>query len=318
MRTIKILILSATVFLICGAPDIRFQALLPALINVPNHIQTLAVINRSETSTTVLEKVITAELPNESKIASQSAIEGFAGFLQESNRFTIQRTGKSLSKVDRPGKFPDPLTWEEVAAICNEYGSDGLVALEVFNSDYIIPTNMVIVTTGFRLYDIKEKRIVDQELYRHETYWGGPVNTVAGAINRLVEKDRAIKDASYQAGVVYAQRITPTWFPVVRQYYRRAQGNPDLKIGARMMEVNNWDAAIESLTAAVNSGKRKTRGRAAHNLAVVYEILGDLETAKLWAQDAWGKYRNKGSKNYSFILGQRISEQRVLEYQETK
>jgi len=90
----------------------------------------------------------------------------------------------------------------------------------------------------------------------------------------------------------------------------------NIKIGARMMEVNNWDEAIVYLSEAVNTGKRKTKGRAAHNLAVVYEILGDLETAKLWAQDAWAKYRNKGSKNYSFILGNRIKEQRVLEYQE--
>ena len=170
MRTMKILISSAIIFLICGAPDIRFQALIPALINIPNHIQTLAVINRSEAPKSVLGKVITAELPNESKIASQAAINGFAEFLQESRRFTIQRTGRTLPKEDLPGKFPDPLPWNEVAAICEEFHADGLVALEVFNSDYIIPTNMVIVTTGFRMYDLKERRIVDQELYRHETF----------------------------------------------------------------------------------------------------------------------------------------------------
>ncbi len=316
MRTIKILIFSGIVFMICGAPEIRFQALVPALVNVPNHIQTLAVVNRSEAPKGVLGKVITAELPNESKVASQAAIDGFAGFLQESRRFTIQRTGRTLPKEDLPGKFPEPLPWDEVAGLCAEFNAEGLIALEVFNSDYIIPTNMVIVTTGFRLYDVKERRIVDQELYRHETYWRGQVNTVAGAINRLVEKDRAIKDASYQAGVIYGQRIAPTWIPVVRNYYKRSKGDINIKIGARMMEVNNWDEAIEYLVAAVNTGKRKTRGRASHNLAVVYEILGDLETARLWAQDAWAKYRNKGSKNYSFILGNRIKEQRVLEYQE--
>ena len=318
MRSLKIISLSVIIFLICGAPDIRFQSLRPALINVPNHIQTLAVINRSETTTGVFEKVVTAELPHESKIASQAAIDGFAGFLQDARRFTIIRTGKTLSKQDRPGAFPDPLPWDEVAKICNEFKSDGLVALEVFNSDYIIPTNMVIVTTGFRLYDVKERRIVDQELYRHETYWKEPVNTIAGAINRLVEKDRVIKDASYDAGIVYAKRLAPTWFPLVRTYYKRSKGDPNIKIGARMMEVNNWDEAIVALSEAVNSRKLKTRGRAAHNLAVVYEILGDLETAKAWAQDAWGKYRNKGSKNYSYILSQRMTEARILESQEAR
>ena len=315
MRSIKIISLAVFIFLICGAADIRFQALRPALINVPNHIQNLAVINRSETTTGVLEKVVTAELPHESKIASQAAIDGFAGFLQDAKRFTIIRTGKTLSKKDRPGAFPDPLTWDEVAKICHEFKTDGLVALEVFNSDYIIPTNMVIVTTGFRLYDLRERKIVDQELYRHETYWKAPVNTIAGAINRLVEKDKVINDASYKAGVIYAQRLSPTWFPVVRTYYKKSKGDPNLRIGARMMEVNNWDEAIAALSEAVNSRKRKTRGRAAHNLAVVYEILGDLDTAKAWAQDAWGKYRNKDSKNYSYILSRRMTEARILESQ---
>jgi hypothetical protein len=48
-----------------------------------------------------------------------------------------------------------------------------------------------------------------------------------------------------------------------------------------MMEANDWDSAIEELNVALENGRhRKVRGRAAHNLAVVYEILGDLPKAR--------------------------------------
>ena len=86
--------------------------------------------------------------------------------------------------------------------------------------------------------------------------------------------------------------------------------------GARMMEVNNWDAAIESLTRAYNTGRRKTKGRAAHNLAVINEILGQNEKALEWAQAAWGKHKNRKSREYADILRQRINEVALIKAQE--
>ena len=75
-----------------------------------------------------------------------------------------------------------------------------------------------------------------------------------------------------------------------------------------MMEINDWYAAKEALLLAMDTGHRKTKGRAAHNLAVVYEIEGNLEEAKVWVQAAWGKYKNKKSKDYLYDLNRRINE----------
>ena len=82
-----------------------------------------------------------------------------------------------------------------------------------------------------------------------------------------------------------------------------------------MMEANDWDHAIEALNTALENGHRKTKGRAAHNLAVVQEILGDLEQAREYARMAWGKYKSRKSRDYGFILNERIKEQELLEYQ---
>lgn len=318
-RSLKIFMISALTFMICGAPTIRFQAIRPALINVPNYIESIGLIDRSEvpkTISTTIEKVITAEMPGESKVASQFAIDGFANFLHNSQRFTIIRSGLRLTKEARANMFPDPLSWDEVEAICKELNVDAIVSLEIFNSDFIIPVNTARVTVGFRFYDLPGKRIFDQEQFRHEMIMGKRITSGIEAIGLMIDKDRAIKDASYEAGAMYARRISPTWYTIQREYYRKPKRNQYLRMGSRMMEANDWDRAIENLSKAVETGRRRIQGRAAHNLAVVYEILGDLETSKKWAQEAWGMYRNKGSKNYSFILSQRTSELRVLEYQE--
>ena len=134
-------------------------------------------------------------------------------------------------------------------------------------------------------------------------------------LNALGDDD-AMKNASYIAGTLYGKRITPFWIRAKRDYYKRSKRDPKMAEGARMMEVNNWNAAIEAFQLAIEHGHRKTKGRAAHNLSVVYEILGDIDLAHATASDAWGKYKNKASKEYSALLKQRMREIDKLKLQE--
>jgi len=311
--TISILFLSA--FTLLNASDIRFQAKRPSYLDVPANIQSIAIIDHSvqtKSSRNTVEEGLTGELFGEDKIASQYAIDGLIEMLVNSGRFNVVRTEKVIEKTVSSNEFPKPFDWDQINQLCSEYKVDAIISLELFDSDYIIPTSMVFVSIGFRLYDPSQQLIYDQHQFKREMMWGGQVNSLAGAINRVVEKTKAIREVSYDAGYSYGERIAPSWYTVVRQYYRKGKRNQDLKAGARMMEVNDWPAAIESLTAAVESGKRKAKGRAAHNLAVVYEIKGDLEESKKWAQAAWGKYNNKDSRNYAYLIGERITEQNIL------
>jgi hypothetical protein len=79
-----------------------------------------------------------------------------------------------------------------------------------------------------------------------------------------------------------------------------------------MMQLNDWDKAVEALTNATKTGSSKARGRAAHNLAVVNEILGNLTEAKEWTTVSWGMYKEKKSKEYGYILTNRIIEEENL------
>lgn len=77
------------------------------------------------------------------------------------------------------------------------------------------------------------------------------------------------------------------------------------------------DATIRfnALERALDMGDTESRGYAAHNLAVVYEILGDFEKAREWAEKAWAQYGNKESKDYAYQLNQRIRNQQRLQNQ---
>lgn len=301
--------------IICNSQTIRFDAMRPAYVNIPPNIKSIALIDRSvveNTNKNLLEKGLTAEWLGGDDLTSRYALDGVVNVLQGSDRFEVVRTGKTLVKNGTAKAFPEPFSWIDIETICKEYNVEGVISLEVYDSDYIIPTNMTSVTVGFRLYDLATKSILDERLFKHEVIMGGQVNSVGGAINRLIDKDNATRTVSYDAGVLYGQRISPSWYSIVREYYRKGKGDKNLEMGARMMDVNDWKSAIDYLKLGVTSNKRKVQGRSAHNLAVVYEINGELETAKKWAQDAWGLYKNKDSRNYSFILGQRIDEEVLL------
>ena len=167
---------------------------------------------------------------------------------------------------------------------------------------------------GVRIYDLATKSIIDEYAFNHSIYAEHRNPELINLVNSYFNED-LIKNLSYEAGVIYGQRIAPYWIRITRQYYNRPKRFDNLAFGARMMEVNDWDAAIPALEEATNSRKRKVQGRAAHNLAVIYEILGNYEKAKEWAQKAWGMYRNKDSKEYTYQLNQRIREIERLEAQ---
>ena len=335
------LLLFGGLFLQCSNPTIRFNSLYPAEIDIPTDIQSVAIINRTEPANkllNILEGGITGEGIGQDKLASQITIDGVTEILQNSDRYRVVRTNEILKGSESGSTMPDPLSWEVIEKIAKEYSVDIVLVLETFDSDFIVTEGSKVVekknadgvvvneteyyargvatvNLGFRLYDPVEKGILDQQHFSHNMDWDASGKSINDAINHMIGRDAAVKDVSYNAGVRYARRITPSWYRVVRTYYKKAKDNPDMEEGARWMEANDWDNAIVALERAIEHDDQKSRGMSAHNMAVVYEILGDFEKAKEWAQIAWAKYQNKDSKDYAYQLNQRIKDQERLKYQ---
>ena len=48
---------------------------------------------------------------------------------------------------------------------------------------------------------------------------------------------------------------------------------------------------------------------------LIYEINGDLDKAKEYASIAWGKYKEKESRDYGYDLTRRMQNERILDVQ---
>ncbi len=294
----------------------------PALV-LPDEIQTIAVVNRSLTeesdkSNKTLESIATGEIVGSDKLASDEAIKGiFDGLRDQGNlQVVIPETTRLVGTGTR--STPEVLSWDQVNEICEASEADVLLVLENFdsNTDFVINTAVEQVTsvlqTGkmsgriprrarvnvksyWRLYDPAVKRIVDQYQQTYLMQFDLADGTVPFT---------ALPETAYASGMDYASRFYPSFYRVRRDMYKKGSGRDKrmFEAGWRASEVANWKKAIEIWTEVAQKGNRKSAGRAAYNIAVANEVLGNTDLALEWAQKSYQDFGDRMARDYAKIL----------------
>jgi hypothetical protein len=318
---------------------VTVPVLRPAPVHLGSHIQKIAVIDRAtpENDSLKVMDVLTGTIPNLNREASQSAVEGLVRTLERSPRYSVNRTAERLTTPASRGNWPPPLSWNDAGIMAAKYDCDAILVLECFDSDFIITNGATMlppkseggggeilrrrfmvegvagIKIGFRIYDIQNQSIADEYMFNHNArveVEGNALQMVAGG---LIDHRQTVNDASFHSGRIYAERISPNWIRVNREFYKKGKGNHEFKIGVRRASVHDWEGARESWHKSVNARKRKTAGRSAYNLALMYEIAGDLELAREWAQYSYTDYGTKKAREYVLKLERRIRDQRIEE-----
>lgn len=340
MKKTKIILLGFTLFILFSSMAwVRLNILQPALITLPEHVRNIAVIDRTlqdATSQTKTEQVLTGEMFKQDEQALLKAINGTLDVCAEYNMFKIIRTAERMKGGGTKTTFPAPLTWNQVSELCNKHQADAIMSIEIFDSDFIIanPVNIAlqvlegnalkgggfrvtavaVINYGVRLYDPTNKKILDEYQVAHRLNFEGTGSTAQDAFNHLLNKIEAINRVSYEAGRMYGERISPSYYSITREFYNKPKRDRNLIAGVRKSQVADWKGAIESWTKALD-GKRKVARRAAFNIAVAYEVLGELEKAKEWAAMSFTEYGEKRGNDYHRALVYRIREEAVIKRQ---
>jgi hypothetical protein len=281
------------------------------------------------------ERILTAEAFNPDEQAIVQLAEGFVQACSGTDRFTTVRTAERYTSDGTKTTFPTPLDWETVRQICDRNQSDALFSLEIFDSDFLVSptpvrvetngsgispirlefkvTGVAVINMGIRLYDAVNQEIIDEYQTTYRMNFDAQAGSVQAAINMLLDKVEATKRAGYEAGFNYGRRITPSYYQVTRYFFNRPK--KVLGKGVRYSEVADWKSAIDAWSPVVNSGSRKKAGRAAFNIAVAYEVLGDLEKAKEWAARSHTEFEEKDADEYYKMLVNRINEEEIVRLQ---
>ncbi|HLO57320.1 MAG TPA: DUF6340 family protein [Bacteroidales bacterium] len=334
MKKVTIILISVFAFILfSGSAWVKLTLVRPSDLVLPENLKSIALIDRTlqdETNQNKIEQVITGEAFHQDDQAVARIAEGFIEACSGTKRFETVRTSERYKSNGTKNTFPAPLDWETVTEICNRHKTDILLSIEIFDTDFLLTNNPVkldtktengqvstrvefrangiaVINLGIRLYDAVNHVIIDEFQTTHRLNFDAQAPTLQGALNSLLDKTEAINRASYDAGFIYGQRITPTYYQVTRYFFDKPK--KELGTGVRYSEVAQWDKAIDSWMKTVNNGDRKDAGRAAFNIAVAYEVLGDLEKAKEWASRSYTEFEEKDANNYYNALTDRIRDE---------
>lgn len=328
----------------CKIGHVNINTMRPAEVDIQPHIRTIVLVDRSQYDAgiwSILETIITGELPGEDRAAAQQTLSAFAETLRRSPRFTT-RYAPIVLKGNSPGaSFPPALAWSEIERICGDYKADALAAIEIFDSDFLVThgqrnvrrtitengvrreveqvefyaEGVATLKIGFRIYDPKNRTIEDQQLFRRSNTWSATATNLAQALATLISKAEATRQMGIWAGQAYAAKIAPMPISLSREYYRKMRGVPELALGSRRAEVNDWDGALRAWESGLDRANAKAKGRLCLNIAVGHEVFGNLELAHQWAGRGYASYGNKRSRTYAHQLNRRIWDEQKVDMQ---
>lgn len=312
----------------------------PAPVFFPKEINNIGIINRVaplDLDNKILEgiyQLLSLESKELNKTGAERAYKGLYDALLGLERFeNIKLIEEHDFKVPSKGVFPASVPFEKIDELCRENNVDAIFELSFYDTDAsftfdVVPVNinnplgvdikvveheLKIITnikTGWRIYDMTSRVLCDEVIMAEKQVSAARGITPLNAFKAISGRKENVYQISSIMGENYAYRIMPYYTRVSRIYYVR--GTKNFKIAKRMAQARDWHGAAKLWELELNNKKRKIAARACHNMAIINEIDGDLQSARAWASKAYVDYRNKKSLRYLRIIERRIEKNQLL------
>lgn len=300
-------------------------------VEFPSDIKSVALVNRSGTNSkpsglNIAEAILSGEVAGSDKKASNSCLRGVYDKMNGWHEIRIVHLEKRKLAGTGNRQTPELVDWAVVKHLCDSTKTDALLVLENFDSNSDATANVVSnalntaagapavpataavsqirmnVECYWRLYNPKTQQVIDQ--YKSQSH----LLFTPGPLGIAVPPPEALAKTAYQAGEEYVQRFFPVYNNVQRLIYKKGKKpqKDAFRAAFRKTEVANWQGAIDSWTETLKgTSSSKNAGRLCLNIAVGYEVLGNIEQAQVWAKKAYEEHGNKRARDYNNQLSYR-------------
>lgn len=300
--------------------SLNISVLRPASVDIPKNVKKVVVLNntllRNKTGKAVVEGILTGEQLYGDKNASLACVNALVRGINSSKMYSSTYRGeKEVLNFDKS------VNWDAVKEICDKENAELLVALDFFDTNsglgakVLGGVNQVAGTAHFSIYYPAEQLLISDFVVTDYKATGAasPSLHPLAVINDAVVKSELLIAVGETVGAKASSEIVPTWIWVNRMFY--TGGGRELRFTKHLIRNGNWDLAEQKLLELTGSIKDRKVRKANHNLALVKEAQGDLESAIKYAETAAFTFNDKHAAAYLPILKMRQNDEARLAYQ---
>lgn len=223
--------------------------------------------------------------------------------------------------------FSIEMSWDVVKEICELYNTDAVLSIDHMTTRVITDLQResffnpydnnfysgaraemkVLYDALFRVYDPQTERVLVREYISDTLIWEDSNSSVRG----LFENFTPVKQALYEAGIAlaldFSDKISVIWEMQRRNYFHK--GNSNFEKANQFVNSGNWSAAVDIWKeVAENTGSKSLKSKAEYNIAVGYEMTGDLNRAIKWAVQSYETMYRTQTYDYLLKLRERKNE----------
>lgn len=194
------------------------------------------------------------------------------------------------------------LSWNDVSALTDTFNTDAVLSLDFLrtrivtdydNETFYTPYEESFYSTVnasmriyyealFRVYDPEQNSVLLREFVRDTLYWEDADVSVNALFNRFTPVKQALSETGIAIALDLSEKIAVRWRPERRRYF--TTGNSQFRQAGQSAMQGDWLTAVEMWEKVAQEASSKSlRSKAQLNVALGYEILGDVDQAIEWA-----------------------------------
>lgn len=305
---------------------------------LPNDIQSLLLVARmvdnsyNNLETDSLQKIFYKQNFDYDTIindiqAVDTLLKALGGLLFESERYDIVIPENRFLPFEKNSFLTLEMPWTEVNELCETFNTDAVLSLDHYKTmvitsyekdSYYSPVDgqfysysgaeiKISYQALIRIYDPAEEKIIVRKFMRDTIFWEDVGPTTAELFEHFTPVKQALIETGIAIALDFSDEISTVWRQERRNIFYK--GDSDLKQAATLVDSNKWEPALAIWKEiAENSKSKSLKSKAEYNIAVSYELQGNLDEAISWALKSYETMFRTNTYSYLEILKYRKNE----------
>ncbi|WP_147384304.1 DUF6340 family protein [Maribellus luteus] len=295
---------------------------------LPERIQSLVLVNRTvddsytDTPSDTLQNIFFKKAFDVDTVihdlqSADTMLQALGKLLFESGRYDYVIPENRFIDHKENSFLSETMQWDEVKDLCETFQTDAVLSVDMFQTSvvtkyqresYYNPADdafyeiaraqmAVVYEALFRIYDPLEEKVIMREFMRDTIYW----EDGAGSARELFSHFTTVKQGLSEAGIAlaldFSEKISTVW----NREQRLILSDKDDRMtqAENLVNENDWASAMELWKkVAAESSSKATKSKAAFNLAVGYELQGNVDEAIKWGLESYNTMFRQTTYDY--------------------